>query len=255
MRFPLLLATTLLGLLPWPIASAAIVDADVCVYGGTAGGVAAAVQAARMGKTTVLVEFSNHVGGLTTGGLGATDIGNKAAIGGVSREFYQRIRKHYDKEESWTREKRADFKGHGHEPGQDTGWTFEPGVGLAVMNSFITDHKIPVAFGQRLDLKNGVKKEGTRIVAITMESGQTYKGKMFIDASYEGDLMAKSGVSYHVGREANKTYNETLNGVQVKNAKSHQFIKKVDPYVKPGDPSSGLVAGLHGESPGVDGDR
>jgi hypothetical protein len=108
--------------------------------------------------------------------------------------------------------------------------------------------------GQRLDLAKGVHKDGARIVAITMESGDRYRGAMFIDASYEGDLMARAGVSYHVGREANKTYGETLNGVQVKNAIHHQFIKKIDPYVKPGEPSSGLVPGVQAGPPGSDGD-
>src|SRR5438477_6623866 len=101
------------------------------------------------------------------------------------------------------------------------------------------------AHGQRLDRKAGVKKDGTRIVSITTESGNTYRGKVFIDATYEGDLMAKAGVSYHVGREANAVYGETLNGVQVKNAVHHQFLKNVDPYVKPGDPTSGLLPRVH----------
>ena len=115
-------------------------------------------------------------------------------------------------------------------------------------------HKVPVVLGQRLDLRNGVKKDGTRIVSITMETGESYTGKMFIDATYEGDLMAKAGVSYHVGREANSTYGETLNGVQVKNATHHQFVKKIDPYVKPGDPTSGLLPRVHAGPPGTDGE-
>ena len=98
---------------------------------------------------------------------------------------------------------------------------------------------------ERLDLTKGVQKDGSRIIAVTMESGQTYRGKMFIDATYEGDLMAKAGVAYHVGREANKTYGETLNGVQVRHATHHQFIKNVDPYLKPGDASSGLLPRVH----------
>ncbi len=227
---------------------------DIVIYGGTSGGVAAAVQAKRMGKSVILIEPTKFLGGLTTGGLGATDIGNKGAIGGISREFYQRIRKHYDDESNWKHEKKSDFKGSGHAPNDDAGWTFEPHVALAIMNAFIAENQIPVIYGQRLDLKNGVKKQGTRITAITMESGHTYAGRMFIDATYEGDLMAKAGVSYHVGREANKTYGETLNGIQVGNATKHQFARKVDPYVKPGDPTSGLVPRVTAEHPGVDGE-
>src|SRR5688572_27771464 len=136
---------------------------DVVIYGGTSGGVSAAVQAARMGKSVILIEPGKHLGGLTSGGLGATDIGNKKAIGGISREFYQRIRKHYEAETSWKQEKRADFKGRGHEAGEDTAWTFEPHVAERVFNELLREHKIPVALGQRLDLKKGVRKEGKRI--------------------------------------------------------------------------------------------
>ncbi|MBY0524395.1 MAG: FAD-dependent oxidoreductase [Gemmataceae bacterium] len=255
MRGTLLFLTTLLALPGLPgSARAADKEYDIVVYGGTSGGISAAVQAARMGKSVILIEPGKYLGGLTTGGLGATDIGNKKAIGGIAREFYQRVRKHYEDDASWKQEKRADFKGRGHEAKEDTAWTFEPHVASAVYRELIREHKVPVVFGQRLDLAKGVKKDGTRIVSITMESGETYKGKMFIDATYEGDLMAKAGVGYHVGREANKTYGETLNGVQVKNAVHHQFIRKVDPYIKPGDPTSGLVPNVHAGPPGDDGE-
>jgi hypothetical protein len=227
---------------------------DLVIYGGTPGGVTAAVQAARMGKTAILIEPGKHLGGMTSGGLGATDIGNKAAIGGIAREFYQRIRRHYADDSSWKYEKRADFKGRGHDPKEDTAWTFEPHVAEKVFNDLVREHKVPVALGQRLGLKTGVKKDGSRIVAITMESGETYRGKVFLDATYEGDLLARAGVSYHVGREANSTYGETLNGVQVQRAVHHQFVKRVDPYVKPGDPSSGLVPRVHAGPPGLDGE-
>jgi hypothetical protein len=250
MRPTLVLLSLLLG----QAATAAPREFDVVVYGGTSGGVAAAVQAARMGKTVVLIEPGKHLGGLTSGGLGATDIGNKAAIGGLSREFYQRLRKHYQDDAAWKYEKRADFKGHGHDPKEDTAWTFEPHVAEQVYKDLVKEHKVVVVYSQRLDLKKGVRKDGTRIVSITMESGEEYAGKVFIDATYEGDLMAKAGVSYHVGREPNRTYDETLNGVQVKNARSHQFVKKIDPYVKPGDPTSGLLPHVHAGPPGDDGE-
>jgi hypothetical protein len=235
-------------------ARAAEREYDIVVYGGTSGGISAAVQAARLGKSVVLIEPGKHLGGMTTGGLGATDIGNKAAIGGIAREFYQRIKKHYDDDAAWTQEKRADFKGGGHDPKEDTAWTFEPHIATAVYGAMLHEAKIPVVLGQRLDLAKGVMKDGKRITSITMESGETYRGKVFIDATYEGDLMAKAGVSYHVGREANATYDETLNGVEVRHSTKHQFVKKVDPFVKPGDPSSGLLPRVHAGPPGTDGE-
>jgi hypothetical protein len=227
---------------------------DIVIYGGTSGGVAAAVQGARLGRRVLLIEPGQHLGGLTSGGLGATDIGNKAAIGGLAREFYRRIRKEYDNDAAWRFEKRSEFKGRGHERNEDTAWTFEPHVAEKVFRDLIREHNVTVVFGQRLDLKRGVEKEGRRIISIRMESGETFRGKIFIDAGYEGDLMAKSGVSCHVGREANKTYGETLNGVQVKNAIHHQFVKRVDPYVRPGDPSSGLLPLVEAGPPGTDGE-
>jgi hypothetical protein len=202
------------------------------VYGGTSGGVVAAVKAARMGRSVVLIEPGRHLGGLSSGGLGATDIGNKQAIGGVSREFYRRLGRAYD---------------------QDEAWKFEPHVAEEVFDELIRAANVPVAFGERLDLADGVEKRGTRIVAIRTESGRTFRGRMFIDATYEGDLMAKAGVSYHVGREANAVYGETLNGVQTRKATHHQFIKPVDPHVVPGDPASGLLPGVHAGGPGAEG--
>ena len=204
---------------------------DVAVYGGTSGGVAAAVQAARMGKKVVLIEPGKHLGGLTSGGLGATDIGNKGAIGGVSREFYHRVGKHY---------------------GKDEAWTFEPHVAEQVMNDLVHDAGVAVVFNERLDLAAGVKKKAGRITAIVMESGRMFSARVYIDTSYEGDLMAKAGVAYHVGREANAVYGETFNGVQLGSTK-HQFKVPVDPYVKPGDPASGLLPGIHDGSPGEHG--
>ena len=230
---------------------------DIVVYGGTSGGVTSAVQAARLGKSVVLIEPTKFLGGLTTGGLGATDIGNKKAIGGMSREFYHRIWQHYSKPESWTQQTREDYfkkKPHGNSADEETMWTFEPHVASKVYDDMIREAKVPVVFGERLDLKSGVVKEGARIVKIVMESGRAFEGMMFIDATYEGDLMAKAGVSYHVGREPNAQYGETINGLQMAGAKHHQFVKNVDPYVKPGDPSSGLVWGVTTMPKGQDGD-
>ena len=227
---------------------------DVVVYGGTSGGVAAAVQTARLGKSVVLIEPTKHIGGLTSGGLGATDIGNKGAIGGVSREFYRRIHAYYQKPGSWTvqtPEEYGKLRGRGT-PQEDTMWTFEPRVAEAIYREMLVEAKVELVEGRRLDLKSGVAKDGARITQIKMEDGTTFAGGMFIDATYEGDLMAEAGVSYHVGREANSVYQETINGVQL-GSKSHQFAVPVDPYLKPGDPSSGVLPGIHDGSPGEHG--
>ena len=214
-------------------ARAAVVESDVCVYGGTSAGVAAAIQASRMGKKAVLVEFSKHLGGLSSGGLGATDIGNKAAIGGISREFYRRLGKYYGEQETWK---------------------FEPHVAEQIFREMSKEAGISVFYEQRLA---SVKKSGARIVEIAMGNGKVFRAKMFIDCSYEGDLMAKAKVSYQVGREANSTYGETLNGIRPQTP-SHQFKVSVDPYLKPGDPSSGLLPFVQpgdGGRPGAGDDR
>jgi len=233
--------------LPIFSSAAAPQKADLIVYGGTSGGITAAIQAKRLGCSVILIEPTRFLGGLTTGGLGATDIGNKGAIGGMSREFYRRIKQYYQDEKVWI---------HSPKPkdnGEDTQWTFEPGVATKIYDAMITEAAVPVVFGERLDLKTGVKKDGARITEIVMESGARFAGSMFIDATYEGDLMAKAGVSYHVGREANATYNETLNGVQTARATKHQFTKDVDPYIIPGDPKSGVLPGIQTEPSGPDG--
>ena len=187
---------------------------DIVIYGGTSAGVASAVQASRMGKTVVAIEPGSHLGGLTSGGLGATDIGNKGAIGGISREFYRLVAEHYDDDGAWVYQKRSEYRSSRDNQTDRSMWTFEPHVAEDIMKKMVADAGVDVVYNERLNLKDGVKKEGGRIVSITMESGKTFAGKVFIDATYEGDLMAKAGVSYHVGRESNATYGETLNGVQ-----------------------------------------
>lgn len=216
---------------------------DIVVYGGTASGAVAAIQAARMGKSVVLLEPGQHIGGLTSGGLGWTDSGDKRVIGGISREFYQRVKKYYDDPNVWIHEKRDDYKFYRKD--DDAMWTFEPKVAERILRDMLQEVKVKIVFGQRLDRAKGVKRDGRRIVSITMESGQSFAGKMYIDATYEGDLMAAAGVSYTVGREANKQYGETLNGVARRwNTHLHRFVVNVDPYVKPGDPKSGLLFGI-----------
>jgi hypothetical protein len=228
---------------------------DVVIYGGTSGGVAAAVQTSRMGKKAILIEPGRHLGGLSSGGLGATDIGNKAAIGGIAREFYRRVKKHYADPANWRQEKREGYRsGRSTEAAaEDAMWTFEPHVAERLMNELVQEATVPVVLGERLDLKHGVGKKDKDIISIRMESGKTYRGRRFIDATYEGDLLALAGVSYHVGREANSVYGETLNGVQVAHAVKHQLMDKVDPYVTKGDKSSGLLPGVVAGPPGEDG--
>ncbi|MFA5588740.1 MAG: FAD-dependent oxidoreductase [Mariniphaga sp.] len=241
---------------------------DIVVYGGTSAGIAAAIQSSRMGKSVVVIEPSARIGGLTTGGLGQTDIGNKQVIGGISREFYQNIRRYYEKAENWKWQKKEEYMDGGQTrtaKGEDAMWTFEPSAALKVYAEMIAREKIDIIYNQRLNRSNGVKKQGQHIVEIEMESGEKYRGKIFIDATYEGDLMAAAGVSYTIGRESNSEYGETLNGVQAnkvsttlrgtvsKNGIHHNFIDGVDPYIVKGDPSSGLLPFIVEGGPGIDG--
>jgi hypothetical protein len=238
--------------------AAEVIQTDLCVYGATPGGVMAAVQAARLGKSAVLLEFGQHVGGMTSGGLGATDIGNKAAIGGLAREFYHRIALYYANTNAWRFESREAYFAQraGRNTLNDlnapdaTMWTFEPHVAENLLRQMLQEAKVPVHFQQHLA---SVKKDGGRIQEITMEDGKVYRAAMFIDATYEGDLMAKAGVSYTVGREANAKYNETLNGIRAQTPK-HQFTVPVDPYLKPGDPQSGLLPFIQSGTGGVPGE-
>ncbi len=219
---------------------------DIVIYGATSGGIAAAIQGSRLGKSVLLIEPTQRIGGLTTGGLGQTDIGNKQAIGGISREFYQNIRAYYDDPSHWKWQQRSAYIDGGQTrtaAGEDAMWTFEPSAALAVYEQMIADEDIELIRGARLDRESGIRKEGTRITQITTESGDTYAGKMFIDATYEGDLLAAAGVTYFVGREANSTYGETYNGVQL--LEGHQFPDSVDPYVSPGESDSGLLWGIN----------
>jgi hypothetical protein len=233
---------------------------DLVVYGGTSAGVIAAVQAKKMGRTVVIVSPDKHLGGLSSGGLGFTDTGNKAVIGGMSRDFYHRVWKAYQKPETWVHQKREEYgnKGQGT-PAMDgehrTMWIFEPRVAEAVFEEYVREFEIPVHRDRWLDRKAGVKKEGDRIVSIATLDGAVWRGKMFIDATYEGDLMAAAGVSYHVGREANSVYGESWNGNQVGTLHhGHWFKKPVSAYVTPGKPESGLLPGISADPPGVKGE-
>jgi len=234
-------------------------SADVVIYGGTCAAVTAAVQAERMGKSAIIVCPEKHLGGMSSGGLGFTDVGDKSVIGGLSREFYHRIWQHYQGPDAWPWQKREEFGNRGQgtaavDLDKRTMWVFEPRVAERVFEDFIAEHKIPVYRDEWLDRQSGVRKEGARIVSITMLSRKTFTGRMFLDASYEGDLMAAAGVSCHVGRESSDLYGERYNGVQ-KDVRhhGHYFKASISPYVVAGDPSSGLLPRISAEPPGENG--
>jgi len=202
---------------------------DICIYGATSAGVIAAYTAKKMGKSVVLIEPGTHLGGMTSGGLGQTDIGNKYAISGLSRDFYRRIGNHYGKLEQWV---------------------FEPHVAKKYLQQYLDEAGIKVLYLNRIVSAN--KKNGS-IESIVLENSnkpqantnKTIHAKIFMDCTYEGDLMARAGVPYAVGRESNADYNETINGVQL--MKGHQFPDGIDPYKIPGKPESGLLWGISNE--------
>ena len=202
----------------WIVNSSERLEVDVCVYGATAAGVIAAVTAARRGRSVALLQPGRHLGGMTTGGLGWTDFGRKHVIGGASRRFYHDLGKHY---------------------GVDEAWRFFPQHATATLQGYLDDAAVTPRFAQYLD---GVQMDGTRLREITLLGGLQVEAKQFIDATYEGDLMAAAGVAFHVGREANNRYGEQLNGVQVFD--THNFHGPVDPYRIEGDPASGLLPGI-----------
>jgi hypothetical protein len=224
-KYCLIIALIILAL---PQTTAYADNYDVVIYGGTSSGVTAAIEAARLGKSVAIVEPSQHLGGMTTGGLSATDYGNKLAIRGLAREFYTRVGQAY---------------------GQGTTYYFEPKVAESVINQWVGSlPNISVFKGEELNLNGGVSMTGNKINSIQTENGHSLSAGVFIDASYEGDLMAKSAVNYIVGRESNATYGETHNGVFV----NTQFLN-VDPYVVPGNPASGVLPGLSAQLPAPNG--
>lgn len=227
--------------------NSATYKADVIIYGGTSAAVTAAVEVIKSGKKAIIVSPDTHLGGLSSGGLGYTDTGNKATIGGLSREFYHRVWLHYNDSSSWKWEKHEEYgnKGQGT-PAMDgenrTMWIFEPHVAEKVFEDFISEYDIPVYRDEWLNRESGVVTKDGKVVSFTTLSGKTFKGKMFIDATYEGDLMASAGISYTVGREACSEYNEQWNGVQDGvYHHGHYFKSDISPYVIPDDPNSGLL--------------
>ena len=234
------------------VSAADSVDRDIVIYGSSPAAISAAVQAGRMGKSAVVVSPETRIGGLTTGGLGQTDIGNKSAFGGIALEFYRDVAKWYAESAHWTRQTPEQYKPDGQTAGtmgKDSMWTFEPSAALAILEGWEKRDKLDIRRGEWLDRDGGVTREGGRIVSIKTLSGNVYRGKVFIDATYEGDLMAAAGVSYTVGREANSVYGETISGIQFREAKSHQLQRCVSPYVVEGKPESGLLPGIEPRNP------
>lgn len=243
--------------------TAAAATYDLVVYGGTSAGIIAAVQAKRMGRTVVVVSPDRHLGGLSSGGLGFTDTGNKAVIGGLARDFYHRVWKHYDRPEAWKWQPRAEYGNQGQgtpaiDGAQRTMWIFEPHVAESIFEAYVREHAIPVFRDQWLDRAGGVTRNGPRVTAIRTLAGDTFEGRMFLDATYEGDLLAAAGLDYHVGREPNARYGETWNGVQtgVLHHRHHFGVLKepVSPYVVPGDPQSGVLPRISTAPPGARGE-
>ncbi|PSL25247.1 FAD-dependent oxidoreductase [Dyadobacter jiangsuensis] len=248
MKKILLIAAFLITQIASPSAFAQSYEADVIVYGGTCAAVTAAVQVIKSGKTVLVVSPDTHLGGLSSGGLGFTDTGNKSVIGGLAREFYHRVYQHYDTPGGWHWQKKEEYgnKGQGTvamDGAERTMWIFEPHVAEQVFEDFVKENNIKIYRNEWLDRgKGGVQKSKGRIASFKTLSGKTFKGKMFIDATYEGDLMAAAGVKYHVGREANSVYNEEWNGIQAGVFQHrHYFAKNISPYKVEGDPKSGLL--------------
>ncbi len=236
-----------------------VVEADVVIYGGTSAGVAAAVQVARMGMRPVIVAPEKRLGGMSSSGLGFTDTGDKSVIGGLARDFYHRLWVHYSRDDAWRWEKREEFGNRGQgtpaiDGGMRTIWVFEPGAAESVFADWIREHRVPVFRNEWLDRETGVEKAGNRVVSIRALSGKRFRGRAYLDCTYEGDLMAAAGIPYHVGREGNEVYGETWNGIQtgVLHHRHHFGVLPgpVSPHRVPGDPASGLLRGISADPPG-----
>ncbi|MFK3983777.1 FAD-dependent oxidoreductase [Micromonospora sp. NPDC050397] len=209
-----------------------VVEADVVVYGATSGGVTAAVRAARDGLSVVLLAFGDHIGGMSASGLGTTDVGRAAAVGGLARAFYRQVAAVYQ--------------------ASDPHWDVEGSVAEEIFEHWLTEAGVRVY--RRRPLRD-VRREFDRLVEVRTDDGSRFQAKVFVDASYEGDLMARAGVTYTVGRESSAQYGEPNAGVQ--HSVNHQFQRPVDPYVVPGQPASGLLPGISPDPYGTvgDGDR
>ncbi len=250
-----------------PLVHSAVIEADVCIYGGTSGGVVAAVQAARMGKSVVLAEPGRHLGGMTSGGLSAVDIGDPRSVGGIAREYFTKLAATAGVELAWDKP----FSASGGGPATGGAYAIEPHQAEKVFIDMARAAGVRVCYEARLDT---VRKEGARITEIVMENGDVLRAKVFLDTTYEGDLMAKTGVSYTLMREARETYGEKYAGIiyEEKYRPRTNHLKPgangrvpggqgvwdrdfpLDPYVVKGDPSSGLLPLINEGTPGSPGE-
>ncbi len=228
-------------------------EVDFCVYGGTSGGVIAAVQAARLGKRAVVVEPGQHLGGMTASGLSWTDVGDASrvrAVSGMAREVYERIGAHYGQKPGSAFEVLSveAQKKLGVDYDKPPALAFEPKVAEQVFEEMVRAAGVTVLRGAQL---KSVLKEGAQLRELITTDGRVVRAKMFLDATYEGDLMELAGVSHTVGREANAQYGETVNGVQhpATRAPAGKFTVKIDPYVVRGNPASGVLPYLLQDEP------
>ncbi len=229
MNHRIILLVSLMPLVGVPVAAEKF---DVAVYGGTAGGVIAAVSAAREGLKTALIEPGKHLGGMVSGGLSWTDFGKKEVIGGYALEFYWRLGRHYEMSRY----------------GQEIAWMHEPHVAEEIFRQMLREARVTVLLDHRLREKGGVKKNGPAVIEIGTENGASFTADIFIDSTYEGDLMAQAGVSYTWGREASEQYDESLGGVRGETPK-HQFTVNLSPR----DASGKLLPEIYGEPAGTPG--
>ncbi len=235
--------------------------AEVVIYGGTSAAIVAAVKAKQLGNTVIIISPDTHLGGMTASGLGFTDSGNTNLIGGLAKDFYKRVYIKYQSDSEWKWQKKSDFKSKAQSnPAinkvEKSMRVFEPHIAEAIFEDLVKENNIQVIRKEWLDRNRKIEKNGNTITSFYTLSGKKISGKVFIDATYEGDLMAASGVSFHIGREANSVYNETFNGIQ-KNVfhHSHNFHKyQIDPYLVKGNKDSGLLPKIAPTAAGENGE-
>ncbi|HYG23907.1 MAG TPA: FAD-dependent oxidoreductase [Verrucomicrobiae bacterium] len=237
---------------------------DVCVYGGTSGGVIAAVALARLGRSVLLIETTRHLGGMTAGGLGWIDYGRAPTIGGLTKKYFDSVRAYYAALNV-----------------RSNGWSVEPHVAERLFEKLVADNHVEVIRETRL---NSVGKSRRRIRTITLDKAPvdsrgapsprplerrylTIEASMFIDCSYEGDLLAAAGVTYRTDREGRDEFGEQLGGVCLSavfsdrnegGGAARRSVKhpvRLDPYRRPGDPASGLLPLVSKASLGREGRR
>lgn len=235
--------------------------ADIIIYGGTSSAIISGIKAASLGRSVIIISPDNHLGGMTSNGLGFTDSGHKEYIGGLAKEFYHRVYQYYSEETTWNWVSRNKFKNKGQDaPSIDdksqTMWTFEPHVAEQIFDDWLKEYPIQILKNEWLDRERPLDKEAQQIIAFYTLSGKRIEGKIFIDASYEGDLMALTGVSYHVGRESNSVYNETYNGIQKGVFQHDHNFKdlKINAYWEHNSKKSGLLPKISEDTPGNNGD-